>query len=91
MILRMPLIFSRPRRVQEEPFEMIVCVCRGITDRRILEEAAAGYTAEQVFERTGAGSSCGSCKFTIMRMVAAEHARAAIAAAKADETRRDAA
>lgn len=60
---------------------MIVCVCKGITDRRIREEASAGHSLEEVLRRTGAGSSCGSCVFAIARMVAAEHARAAAATA----------
>jgi bacterioferritin-associated ferredoxin len=62
---------------------MIVCVCRGITDRRIREEAATGATAEEVFALTGASSSCGSCKLAVMRLVAEEHARQAILAAAA--------
>jgi bacterioferritin-associated ferredoxin len=56
---------------------VIVCVCKGISDRRIREEAAAGHSLDQVLHRTGAGSSCGSCVFAIARMVAEEHARAA--------------
>jgi len=62
---------------------MIVCVCRAITDRRIRQEAAAGHDLEQVFARTGAGSSCGICKLAVARLVADEHARQAeIVAAK---------
>ena len=60
---------------------MIICVCRGITDRRIREEAADGSSLEEVLARTGAGSSCGTCRFAISRMVGEEHARAAAAIA----------
>jgi bacterioferritin-associated ferredoxin len=56
---------------------VIVCVCKGISDRRIREEAAAGHSLDDVLRRTGAGSSCGSCVFVIARMVAEEHARSA--------------
>ncbi len=67
---------------------MIVCVCRGITDRRIRDEAADGSSLDEVLARTGAGSSCGTCRFAIARLVGEEHARAAVAIAAA---RRDAA
>ena len=58
---------------------MIVCVCKGVSDRRIREEAAAGHSLDEVFRRTGAGSSCGQCRFAIARIVAAEHAAAQVA------------
>jgi bacterioferritin-associated ferredoxin len=61
---------------------MIVCVCRGITDRRLRQEAAAGHDLEEVFARTGAGSSCGICKLAMARLVAEEHARQAALAAE---------
>ena len=58
---------------------MIVCVCRGISDRQLRAEAAAGHSLEQVMHRTGAGSSCGTCRFAIARLVSDEHARIAAA------------
>lgn len=58
---------------------MIVCVCKGITDRRIREEAAAGRSLEEVLRRTGAGSSCGSCVFAIARIVSDTQAQAGVA------------
>ena len=63
---------------------MIVCVCRGVTDRRIREEAVAGHSLEQIFHRTGAGSSCGTCKLAVARI--AMEARAAAAVAAAEQT-----
>lgn len=65
---------------------MIVCVCKGITDRRIREEASAGRSLEEVLRRTGAGSSCGSCVFAIARIVADAHAQAGQAPAASRET-----
>ncbi len=56
---------------------MIVCVCRGVTDRQIREAAAAGRSLDQVMQCTGAGTSCGTCRLMIARLVADEHARAA--------------
>jgi bacterioferritin-associated ferredoxin len=59
---------------------MIVCICRGLTDRRVREEAAAARSLDELFERTGAGSSCGLCKLAVARIAAAEQARLAQAA-----------
>jgi bacterioferritin-associated ferredoxin len=70
---------------------VIVCVCKGVTDRQIRQEASAGHPVDEVLRRTGAGSSCGSCRFVIARMVAQEHARAAARAGAAVEAKQDAA
>jgi bacterioferritin-associated ferredoxin len=65
---------------------VIICVCRGITDRRVRQEAAAGHSVEEVFARTGAGSSCAICQLAVARLVTEEHARQAQAAAGATRT-----
>ena len=47
---------------------MIVCVCRGVSERRVESVVAAGATTvEQVTRVCGAASDCGACR----RMVAA--------------------
>jgi bacterioferritin-associated ferredoxin len=55
---------------------VIVCVCKGVSDRRIREETAAGHPLDEVLRRTGTGSSCGQCRFAIARIVASERAAA---------------
>ena len=41
---------------------MIVCLCRGINDRQLRQEAIrAGGDVNRVMESTGAGTVCGSC------------------------------
>jgi len=60
---------------------MIVCVCRAVTDRQIRAEAAAGRSLEEIFARTGAGSSCGTCKLMVARIAAEARAKAAPATA----------
>lgn len=55
---------------------VIVCLCKGVTDRRIRREAAAGHSLDEVFRRTGAGSGCGSCRLAVARIVAEERAAA---------------
>ncbi|BDG01787.1 (2Fe-2S)-binding protein [Anaeromyxobacter oryzae] len=64
---------------------MIVCVCRGVTDRQIRQEAAAGHALDEVFRRTGAGSSCGTCRLAVARLVAMEHAQAAARAQSVEQ------
>lgn len=50
---------------------MYVCICKGVTHRmvrRTIEQGAR--TVEEVGMRCGAGTSCGSCKPKIVRMLA---------------------
>lgn len=57
---------------------MYVCLCKGVTDRTIRRHAEAGArTVDEIGRRCGAGTSCGSCKPDIARLlVEAEEARA---------------
>lgn len=69
---------------------MIVCVCRAVSDRQILDLASQGLSPEQVMARTGAGTCCGTCRPTVARLVML--GRPAGAPARADvERQRDAA
>ncbi|HET8540613.1 MAG TPA: (2Fe-2S)-binding protein [Anaeromyxobacter sp.] len=50
---------------------MIVCVCRGISDRSVREARARGArTLDAVGTATGAGTDCGCCHDTIARVLA---------------------
>ncbi|RMG97924.1 MAG: (2Fe-2S)-binding protein [Deltaproteobacteria bacterium] len=41
---------------------MIVCLCKGVSDRRLLEEARRGHrTLAQVRRACGACTGCGAC------------------------------
>jgi bacterioferritin-associated ferredoxin len=45
---------------------VIVCHCQVVGDRRIRAEIAAGArTVDEIGERCGAGTCCGSCRPTI--------------------------
>ncbi len=45
---------------------MIVCHCEVVGDRRIRAEVEAGAcTVDEISERCGAGTHCGSCRPTI--------------------------
>jgi bacterioferritin-associated ferredoxin len=52
---------------------MIVCLCRGVSDRAVRAAIRAGAeTEEQVAELCGAGSGCGGCGPTISELLEAE-------------------
>mgnify|MGYP005838674863 FL=1 len=49
---------------------MIVCHCRGVTDRqikRVVQEGAV--SAREVAQATGAGMRCGGCRSNVNRVV----------------------
>ncbi|WP_309091045.1 (2Fe-2S)-binding protein, partial [Phenylobacterium sp.] len=57
------------RQVESGP---IVCACRGVRAARIQAAVAAGaVSADDVASATDAGSSCGSCRPEIVRLIAA--------------------
>jgi bacterioferritin-associated ferredoxin len=52
---------------------VIVCLCRGVSDRTIRAAIREGATTEdQVAEMCGAGSNCGGCQPTISELIEAE-------------------
>jgi bacterioferritin-associated ferredoxin len=49
---------------------MIVCICRGVTDRHLEALVSAGaQTVEQVEKACGAGGDCGACRSEVERIV----------------------
>ncbi|HEY8524254.1 MAG TPA: (2Fe-2S)-binding protein [Acidimicrobiales bacterium] len=51
---------------------MIVCHCEVVNDRAIKAEVARGAaTEDEIGERCGAGTHCGSCRPTICALLAA--------------------
>lgn len=50
---------------------MIVCLCKGVSDRRVesLVDAGLGSSVEEVGTRCGAGTDCGSCREVVRRIV----------------------
>lgn len=64
-----------------EDVDVIVCICRNVSDRAIREGAWAGKPLEAVLRDTGAGSGCGRCILAVARIHA--EARAAAAAQQA--------
>ena len=50
---------------------MIVCLCKGVTDRDIRQSIDGGArTVEMIARQTGAGTCCGACQPQIMHMLA---------------------
>ncbi len=49
---------------------MIVCHCRVVTDRAVVDAVRAGAASlGSVCRATGAGQDCGSCVFSLKRLV----------------------
>jgi bacterioferritin-associated ferredoxin len=57
---------------------MIVCLCRGVSDRDIRAVVAAGACSpEAVAAQCGAGSDCGSCMLWLADLLGESEATAA--------------
>ena len=50
---------------------MIVCVCRGATDKQVLNAIDHGASSLRDLQRCGIGDQCGSCHKTLRMMLAA--------------------
>ena len=61
---------------------MIVCICRGASDRTIYEAIDDGARSVRDLQRCGIGDQCGSCHNVLRKMLSAAAAeREAMAAA----------
>ena len=50
---------------------MIVCVCRGATDKQVMNAIGNGASSLRDLQRCGIGDQCGSCHNTLRMMLAA--------------------
>jgi bacterioferritin-associated ferredoxin len=49
---------------------MIVCLCRGVSDRAVRAAVASGAsTLDEVGDRCGAGAGCGACHETVEGLI----------------------
>jgi bacterioferritin-associated ferredoxin len=63
---------------------MIVCICRGVSDRKIHQAIDDGAGSVRDLQRCGIGDECGSCHNALRKMLAAAEAeREALIAAGA--------
>lgn len=56
---------------------MIVCLCRGKSDRDVMKAIAQGAETVRDLQRCGIGTDCGSCHNVLRRMLAEAQAAAA--------------
>ncbi|HEX8616595.1 MAG TPA: (2Fe-2S)-binding protein, partial [Thermoanaerobaculia bacterium] len=62
---------STPARNREqEPNHVIICICRGKSDRDIAQAIENGATSLRDLQRCGIGDQCGSCNNTLRGMLA---------------------
>lgn len=73
---RRTLLFGEPMRgatlrVDEMPDDAVVCGCKGITKKEIVEAIATKglFTMEEVKNETGASGSCGGCARLVDRII----------------------
>lgn len=60
---------------------MIICICRGKSDRDVNAAIENGATTIRELQACGIGDQCGSCHTSLRTMLAAANARSAEAAA----------
>ncbi len=49
---------------------MYICICKGVTDREIVQEVQAGARSiDDVKVKTGCSSQCGKCLFRASKLV----------------------
>ena len=49
---------------------MYICICKGVTDREIVQEVEAGaLSIDDVKVKTGCSSQCGKCLFRASQLV----------------------
>lgn len=49
---------------------MIVCICRGASERQVLKAIDAGAASLRELQRCGIGDECGSCHVSLRAMLA---------------------
>lgn len=62
---------------------MIICICRGKSDRDITRAINNGASTVRDLQRCGIGDQCGSCHTSLRGMIAQAHVAAAAVAASA--------
>jgi bacterioferritin-associated ferredoxin len=60
---------------------VIICICRGKSDRDIARAIDNGASTIRDLQRCGIGDQCGSCHNSLRGMIAQAHAAAAASAA----------
>jgi bacterioferritin-associated ferredoxin len=57
---------------------VIICICRGKSDREINRAIDNGASSVRDLQRCGVGDQCGSCHNSLRAMLATAHAAAAM-------------
>jgi bacterioferritin-associated ferredoxin len=53
---------------------MILCLCKGVSDRKVVELVKQGQTLEQIVDTCRAGTGCGACAMDLREIVRSETA-----------------
>lgn len=70
--MRLDLMEILPRRGREEAVRMIICHCKGLSDREIRKGLSANGSGLPPTHLTPAGTGCGGCLPAIRELLAAQ-------------------
>jgi bacterioferritin-associated ferredoxin len=56
---------------------VIICLCKGVSDRKVREMARNGQTLKQIVESSEASTCCGACAIDLKDLVKQERERPA--------------
>ena len=48
---------------------MILCLCKGVSDRKVVDLVRQGKTLEQIVDTCHAGTGCGACAMDLREIV----------------------
>lgn len=60
-----------------EDWIVIICLCKGVSDRKVREMARNGQTLKQIVESSEASTCCGACAIDLKDLVKQERERPA--------------
>ena len=56
-----------------EGHAVILCLCKGVSDRKVIEMARNGQTLKEIVETCEASTCCGACAIDLRELVKQEH------------------
>jgi bacterioferritin-associated ferredoxin len=59
---------------------MILCLCKGVSDRKVKEMAQSGQTLKQIVQSCEASTCCGACANDLRDLVKKESAKPSLSA-----------
>ena len=74
--LNFVIIAHKTKNLLEDSI-VIICLCKGVSDRKVREMARNGQTLKQIVESSEASTCCGACAIDLKDLVKQERERPA--------------